>query len=73
MKLALKENKLKPMEDKMKELAFKRPEGKEEQENPHQQLDTHYKLNCLIQFLIETGVVDPLDWKAYLVEKKKAA
>jgi hypothetical protein len=29
------------------------------------------KLEHLVQFLIETGIIDPLDWKAYLVEQKK--
>ena len=29
------------------------------------------KIDLLIQFLIETGMIDPLDWKAYLTEQKK--
>jgi len=29
------------------------------------------KVEILIQFLIETGIIDPLDWKAYLAEQKK--
>ncbi len=29
------------------------------------------KIELLVQFLIETGVIDPLDWQAYLTEQKK--
>ena len=29
------------------------------------------KMDLLIQFLIETGIIDPLDWKAYLDEQRK--
>ncbi|MBI2609312.1 MAG: hypothetical protein HYW47_06925 [Deltaproteobacteria bacterium] len=33
--------------------------------------ESYTKVELLIQFLIETGVIDPLDWKAYLREQKK--
>ncbi|MBI2027902.1 MAG: hypothetical protein HYS98_08915 [Deltaproteobacteria bacterium] len=56
----------------MKELAFKRPEPQENRQS-QQTPDIQMKMDYLIQFLIEKGVIDPLDWKAYLVEKKKAA
>ena len=32
--------------------------------------ESYNKVELLIQFLIETGIIDPLDWKAYVREQK---